>query len=417
MGLVKRTYSRRLADDALDETLSRLPAVSLVGPRASGKTTTASRHVASVVHLDRPAEAEVFRADPDAALARQPEPVLLDEWQEVPQVLGAVKRSVDADASPGRFVLAGSVRAEFEVNAWPGTGRIVRLPMFPLTQREIAGTVGGRPSFVQRLSAARPDAFAGVSPAPNIIDYVTMAVRGGFPDPVLTRGDAGAQQWLAGYVDELTHRDAQMLRAGLDASRFASYIEAVAANTAGVVDDATILDAAHVNRRTGEAYWHVLEGLFVTEAVPAWWSSRLTRLVALPKRYFVDTSLVVTLARLSLDGVLRDIDWVGRLLDTWVAMQLRPELALSPLRPRLHHLRTKAGQHEVDLLVEFGDGRVAAVEVKATAAPRPDDIRHLAWLRDQLGERFLMGVVLHTGPYDFALGDRVVAAPLSTLWA
>jgi predicted AAA+ superfamily ATPase len=75
--------------------LRELPALLIVGPRATGKTTTALRHAATTVRLDQPAQAAAFLADPDAALRGLEEPVLLDEWQVVPEVLGAVKRSVD----------------------------------------------------------------------------------------------------------------------------------------------------------------------------------------------------------------------------------------------------------------------------------------------------------------------------------
>lgn len=79
------------------------------GPRAAGRTTTARQHATSEVRLDQPVQAAAFQADPDAALRGRPEPVLLDEWQAVPEVLGAVKRSVDDDPRPGRFILTGSV--------------------------------------------------------------------------------------------------------------------------------------------------------------------------------------------------------------------------------------------------------------------------------------------------------------------
>ncbi len=80
-------------------------------------------------------------------------------------------------------------------------------------------------------------------------------------------------------------------------------------------------------------------------------------------------------------------------------------------------LRTEQGRREVDFLFEIGAGRVIGVEVKATSAPDSSAARHLSWLRDELGERFVAGIVLHTGPRTFSLGDRLTAAPISTLWA
>ncbi len=104
------------------------------------------------------------------------------------------------------------------------------------------------------------------------------------------------------------------------------------------------------------------------------------------------------------------------MIDTFVVAQLRPELELARTRPSLFHLRERNGRREVDLVAEVGAGGVVAVEVKASAAPDVDDARHLVWLRDVLGERFLGGAVLHTGPQAFRLSERVLALPICTLW-
>ncbi len=125
-------YRARLVDPLVAQYLADLPAVALVGPRASGKTTTATRQARSVLRLDRPAEAAAVIADPAAALADLPEPVLVDESQEASHVLGAVKRACDADPRPGRFILTGSVRAEMDVRTWLSTGRVTRISMFPI---------------------------------------------------------------------------------------------------------------------------------------------------------------------------------------------------------------------------------------------------------------------------------------------
>jgi hypothetical protein len=122
----------------ITEGLTGLPAVLIVGPRACGKTTTAKRHARTIVHLDREEEAVVVRADPDGAL-NLPKPVLLDEWQMVPQVLGAVKRSVDTRPGPGSYLITGSVRSDLQEEGWPLTGRVIRIEMYGLTQKEIIG--------------------------------------------------------------------------------------------------------------------------------------------------------------------------------------------------------------------------------------------------------------------------------------
>jgi hypothetical protein len=120
--------------------------------------------------------------------------------------------------------------------------------------------------------------------------------------------------------------------------------------------------------------------------------------------------------RLDSSAVLRDGDLLGRIIDTFVAAQVRPEAELTSSKPSLHHLRDKEGRREIDLIAEMTAGDVVAIQVKATAAPGAADARHLTWLRDALGERFLAGAVLHTGPRPFRLADRVLALPICTLW-
>lgn len=405
-------YLPRLVDDLLGELLAELPAVLIVGPRAAGKTTTAARHAASLVRLDRPAEATVFAADPDTALASFEEPVLLDEWQEVPTVLGAVKRAVDADPRPGRFLLTGSVRADIEAETWPGTGRVIRVGMFPMTVGERLQR-STRP-LVDRLMDDEP--LVPATPSTNLRDYIEFALQGGFPE-TLPLSEPGRRRWIDSYVHQLLTRDAPIVDRGRDPARLRRYLEAYALNSAGLVDDRTLYDTAGIDRRTALAYEALLVNLQVVEALPAWTSNRLKRLTLAPKRYLVDPALLAGIIGVDENAVLRDGDLLGRLLDTFVAAQLRAEADVARHRARLYHLRQEQGRHEIDLLVEVGAERVIGVEVKATSAPNSSSAAHLMWLRDRLGDRFVAGVVLHTGPASFRLSDRITAAPISTLWA
>lgn len=410
-------YAPRFADDILEQRLQHHPAILIVGPRACGKTTTAAQFAKSHILLDVPAQAAAMQADPDAALRELAEPILIDEWQVVPDVLGAVKRAVDRDPRPGRFIITGSVRGDIDVPTWPGTGRLLRIPMFGLTVSEIEGNAAAT-SRIDALARDGVDALEAVSPQPfDLRDYAERAVLGGFPEPVIRLPPSERRPWLESYIDQLLTRDAAAVAERRDPQLLRRYFEAHALHTATTTDQETLRAAAGVARATATAYEDLLRNLLVIDVVPAWWTNRQKRLLRAPKRYFVDSSLALAALRLDIAGVMRDGDILGRALETFVFAQIRAELIRSSTSPRLFHLRQEQGRHEVDVIIEYGGGRVFAFEIKATSAPGADDARHLVWLRDALGDRFIGGAVLHTGPRAFRLDDRIVAAPISCLWA
>lgn len=410
-------YRLRLVDPLLDELLRQVSAVMVTGPRAAGKTTMATRRAATVVQLGAEAQAAAFAADPDAALRGLPEPVLLDEWQEVPGVFGAARRAVDEDPRPNRFYLTGSVRAEHDNEVWPGTGRFVRLPMYPMTVRERVGDATAK-TFIDRLADGDP--LTVPADPPDLRGYVELCLESGLPTAALLLSGRSRRMWLASYLQDLLTHDVEELDEPTtrprDTDRLRRYFEAYALNSAGVTEHKTIFHAADITRVTATAYEDLLTRLLVVDQMPAWSSNRLKRLVRTPKRYVIDAALIAAALRLDAQAMITDGDLLGRILDTFVVAQLRPETVIATSEPRLYHLRTEAGRHEVDVIVELGGGRVLGIEIKAAAAPGDADARHLRWLREELGGRMIAGAILHTGPRVYALSEGIIAAPIATLW-
>lgn len=409
------SYRPRLIDDVLGEAIAGFAAVMVVGARATGKTTAAARWAAQVDRLDVPDVAAGYRADPDAALRRAGRPLLLDEWQEVPEVLAAVKRAVDRDRTPGQFLLTGSVRATTEMATWAGTGRIVRVALHPLSEREVVGRVAGD-DVITRLSSGW---LAGIDvPRLDINDYVALACRGSFPELAWSAlGGRQRQLWLDSYIDDLVARDVEAADARRDPVRLRRYLNVLALNLAGQPSAATLLRDAGINAKTAEAYDRAFANLAVLDVVPAWHSNRLKRLTKAGKRYLVDTALAAAAAGLDERTIVGDTDLRGRWFDAFAALQLRAELTSAPSRRGMHHLRTEGGRHEIDLVIELGNGRIFGVEFKAGSAPTREDARHLIWLRDEVGSGFVGGVVVHSGQAIVELDDRIGAIPLGSLWA
>lgn len=407
-------YVRRYVDSALDEVFPELPAVMLTGPRACGKTTTAARRARSIVRLDDEQRAQAFAAAPDALLEAQEPPVLIDEWQEVPSSLAAIKRAIDTGSGGGRFLITGSVRARRTESVWPGTGRVVPFRMHSLARGEIEGSVTA-PGFVERLFGAQDLVPSTLTSAPTVVDYVEYAVRGGFPEAI-DLSERARDSWYPGYVDQLVHRDVAALADVRSPDRLAALLQAAALSTAGTPQSKTLTEAAGIDGRTVNTYLDLLDDLRIIERVPAWSTNRLKRLVRTPKLYVADTGLATSLLRADRDTILSSGDLLGRVIDTFVTAQILPLVALSHPRVDAFHLRDTNGAHEVDLLLEGPGGAVVGIEIKAANVVKPQAARHLEWLRESLGGSFTRGIVFHTGDSVYPLGDRIWAMPIASIW-
>ena len=215
--------------------------------------------------------------------------------------------------------------------------------------------------------------LAAATNPPDLRGYVDLALKGGFPEPALQLSDRNRQRWLDSYVDQLVTRDAQTIDDGRDPVRLGRFFEVYTLNSAGLADDKTIYDAAGINRKTALAYLRLFKNLMVVDELPAWTSNRLKRLIRSPKRYLIDPSLFSGTLGVDTTAVLQDGDLLGRLLDTFVAAQLRAQATVARTRTRLYHLRQEQGRHEIDIIVELSGQRVIGIEVKTTSSPSPHD--------------------------------------------
>lgn len=395
------SYLPRVADISVSTAAETFPVVLLDGARATGKTTSASRTAATELRFPR--DLALVESDPQAVLATAERPVLVDEWQLAgTDLLWTIKTIVDDDPTPGSFVLAGSVEPEAYGPTYPLTGRSTRITLRPMSRRELAGD-GAGPLWLERLldgALARPRAGS----ARFDIEDLTVT---GFP---AASGLAGSADWLRSYAATIAERSVEERR---DPVRVNRLLRVLAESESRAVPDEHLWRTADINRETLRSYDDMLRRTHIRADLPAWESNRIKRITTYPKRQYVDAALALALARIGPGELSRDPALAGRYLESFVAAQLRPEC--DRMGGVLHHLRTKGGEREIDLLLELDDG-IVALEVKASVQPKPADARHLLWLREQMGGRVLASAVLHRGAATFELVDGVWAIPVTSMW-
>lgn len=420
------SYLPRTVDDELDELLPSLPAVALDGAKGVGKTLTARRRARTVHDLDAPGAVELFEADPRRLLDGEP-PVLLDEWQRVPSSWDLVRRAVDDDPSPGRFLLAGSA-APTGGGTHSGAGRIVRVRMRPLTLAE-RGIDVPTVSVSHLLGGDRPPLDGSTSV--GLATYASEICRSGLPGLRGLTGRALRAQ-LDGYLERIIDRDfadvGQPIRTAGALRRWMTAYGAATATTAAydvIRDAATPGEHDKPAKATVQAYRETLERLWILDPLPAWLptSSHLRRLGSAPRHHLADPALAARLLGIDADALLdasaagpltpRDGTLLGQLFESLVTLDVRVHAQRA--EARVGHLRTHGGDHEVDLIVERGDHRVLAIEVKLAHTVRDDDLRHLRWLRDRLGNDLLDAIVITTGSDAYRRSDGIGVVPAALL--
>lgn len=422
-------YRRRTLDVELDE-LGSLPALELQGARGVGKTTTAGRRAATVIRLDEPARQAIARADPRAALDAAG-PVLLDEWQLVPEIWDAVRRAVDDQDPPGPFLLTGSATPQSGKDVPPrhsGAGRIISLRMRPMALSE---RLDEEPtvSFSALLAGQGPQ-VSGQTDF-GLKDYVREIVRSGFPG-IRGQGARASRLQLESYLDRVLDHDFRT-ELGTEVRRpatlrrwLAAYGSATATTTSmEKIRKAAAPGEATPSRSTVQAYRDALLRLFILDPLDGWLpgSSHLKRLAQGPKHHLADPALAVSLLGLSEERLLRgeaglnaipqDRPFLGGLFESLTALSVR--VFAQAADARTFHMRSYDGGHEVDLIVERPSGEVLALEAKLSGAIQDEDVRHLKWLRSRIGDRLVESVVITTGPSAYRRKDGICVVPLALL--
>jgi predicted AAA+ superfamily ATPase len=419
-------YQRRVVDDELDELFGDLAAIAIEGPKGVGKTRTALQRAKTAYRLDDPAQLAVAQADP-ARLLDGERPVLIDEWQRLPEVWDLVRRAVDDGAPPGSFLLTGSAVPD-PPPTHSGAARIVTVRMRPLALSE----------RLQKPSVSLAELLSGkgapVTGATNfaLTDYTEEVLASGLPG-LRSLSDRSRRRQLDGYLDRIVDRDIPV-DAGVvirNPAALRRWMAAYAAASSTTASLETVRDAASAgnerkpSKNATQAYRDALTRVWVLDEVPAWIPSnnRLSELGHAPKHQLADPALAAQMLGVHASTLLagqssgpavpRDGTLLGALFESLATLSVQVYAAHS--EAQVKHLRTARGRQEIDLIVERADGSIVAIEVKLARTVSTKDTKHLIWLKQKLRDRVLDQVVVTTGPSAYRREDGIAIVPLALL--
>ncbi|MDR2379690.1 MAG: DUF4143 domain-containing protein [Bifidobacteriaceae bacterium] len=419
-------YRARIADGLLSQAMGAMGAVQVVGPKWCGKTTTAQQVCRSAIYFQDPdqrASLLGLAAEKPSLLLKSAQPILLDEWQDAPQIWDAVRFAVDQDATPGQFVLTGStvVRPENrDLIRHSGTGRFAKVRMRPMSLSESGDSNGG----VSLASLFDGAAVEATSPL-GLEDIARLILQGGWPAAVNARGSAGRAGWAPrDYVDSIADADISRVdgieknpnRVRLLLRSLARNESTAAKMTVLQADMAAAGGTISINTITG--YLSALRGLYVLEEQQPWAGAVRSRVVqrAAPVRRYADPSILAAILGLSEDKLLTDFNTFGCLFESLVVRDLRCYAEAGDAEVFYYHdLRGL----ECDAIIERRDGAWGAVAIKLAASQAQAAKANLSAIRDKVrsqhgGQASFLLVVTNT-PHAYQDADGVYYVPLGCL--
>lgn len=411
----RASYIPRAIADVVVDALASARVVALLGARQAGKSTLARRLAterldARYITLDDEGVRSLAAKDPIGFISGQGRPMVIDEIQRVPELLQAIKMTVDLDSASGQFLITGSAnlrRVPTVSDALPG--RVDYLNLWPFAQSEIEGRAS---SFLENLFEGSAPQISGVQAGRTA--YVDRLLAGGFPEGRLRSG-ASRSRFFTSYVESIVERDVAETSRVHDPSSLSTLLRLLAARSGSLARYEALSRDVGADGKTIKAHLDVLERLYLVRIRRPWHVNLGKRQVKAPKVYLSDTGLLAGLIGVDAERVKNDEGIAGALFETFVATELERLASWAVTPYNFWHLRE--GEREVDVIIEAPSGEVVGIEVKSGATIRTRDFAGLAHVRDRLGDRFRMGIVLNSGEQTVPVGDRLAAVPLAALWA
>lgn len=403
----------RFVDWRVREALEDTPAVLIVGPRRAGKTTLVRQlgtDRRTYLTLDDQTTLDSAQRDPVGFVRALGDAATIDEVQRVPELLLAIKQAIDDAPRPGRFLLTGSANVlTLPRLADSLAGRMEIIEMLPLAHAEM---LGKSPSFLENLFAG---AFGASSDLILGNDLIQRVLTGGFPEALSRRAEHRRLEWGRSYLQAVLTRDLRDIAEIEKLTELPKFVRLLAQRSSQLVNYSELGSGIDVSHKTSQRYIALLERIFIVSLLSPWHANTLKRLVKTPKVQFFDTGILSASRGLTLERLLNNRSEFGPLLENFVYAEILRLRTGSKLRVSPYHFRDHQ-QREVDIVLERDDGRIAGVEVKASATVTHADFSGLRELAGACKDRFAYGVVLYDSDTVVPFGDRMSAVPISSLW-
>jgi len=338
---VGQTLFPRFAAELVTTALKDTPVVMVTGPRQSGKTTLVRDLVPSIrefITMDDETVVAAARSDP-TGLVRSLDRATIDEVQRVPDLLRAIKKSVDEDRRAGRFLLTGSA----DILALPQVseslaGRMEIVNLLPLARAEIGRK---KPTFLR-------SAFAGQIEKPGQMmvgeDLVETVLIGGYAEMLRRADPRRRQSWARDYVKAIVERDVRDIADVEKLDQMPRLLRVLAHHSGQLINFTQMGGQIGFDDKTTRKYIGIMEQLFLVRRVEPWFRNRFKRLVKTPKLHFLDSGLLGTVLGVSAQRVASDRSTFAALLETFVFSEVLKQASWSGENRALYHYRDKDGR-------------------------------------------------------------------------
>ena len=402
----------RFIEHRLQEAMSDTRVVMISGPRQSGKTTLAEKLASDgmpFLTLDDQTTLETARADP-VGFIRGLDKAVIDEVQRAPELLLAIKRSVDTDKRPGRFLLTGSANLMTLPNIADSlAGRMEIAELLPLAQCELHAK---RPEFLERVLQGKPPAIGTPTVGAELVQRV---LSGGYPEALQRASWPRRQKWLLDYIKAVIERDVHDIAQIEHSRQLPRLLRILAQHSSKLVNYSKFGSPLGIGHVTIQKYTGILEQLFLVKTLQPWYTNELKRLVKTPKLHFLDSGLLAALRNTAPPRLAGDRMPFGAILETFILSELLKLASWHDERLEFFHFRDR-DDYEVDIVIEDSRGHVVGIEVKAAATVTATDFSGLRKLAEACGKRFILGLVLYDHDTTVPFGEKLFALPISTLW-